>query len=415
MIEPLKRKPGARKTKDTACEVAGTKISETPTSPPSKHSRAPSVVWDIELDKSLCDDVPFTSIAPVSKLGSVVLDVTCQRWAKQLNTERGRFDIVESLPNNSHSNCNNELAASIGPSQSASQMNISLAVQEEKRSKYFEQAPRKHEAQAKLHEGPLDPCIPRSPSPPVQVEGAVPVEVLSPIQSPDVAGGYIQEEPQYAEQSLAGGFSFGDLDSLDKGRESCPAAATEHKSHLPYNAYDDIENFEPPGEYDCSREDDISLPHEYEGLFFEDDSDMDMDMDMDRERELEAEYTFCPGFELCDPRSDPDGIIQDELEMNEHCSYQQGEDEPNEVCGFEDSISISSDHGVDSNSIGQTPSNSEEEEQVHRFSQGRALLLGYSMHEVGHPGKARPSFPRLSVLEADVAKSLRDHWHPQRL
>ncbi|KAG5637832.1 hypothetical protein H0H81_003037 [Sphagnurus paluster] len=50
-----------------------------------------------------------------------------------------------------------------------------------------------------------------------------------------------------------------------------------------------------------------------------------------------------------------------------------------------------------------------------RFAQGRALLLGYS-NDLGLGSSQEPSLrPKVSLVEADVAKGLRNHWLPQRL
>jgi hypothetical protein len=376
---------------------------------PAKKSKASSIIWDIEVGKSLSRDDSAMPITP-TKRGSVVVDTGRHAWAKDFcekdAEKKGR----------SH-----EAPASIGPSQSASQGEIvspaKPAPEKGTRSKYFQtREPSTLKVQDKATTEPLVSLCSFNESSIGMVQ--VPTigdhaenttcldDIFMQNGSHDRESEFIQNELEYGEHTGA------DLFLLE---------ARDHdlhigENHLNYDEDDVLGDFAIFEEYQDLQNDDGQHVVYDEALL------VDQNHSKEARKQISDEYVSFPDeFELngyslegdayCDYFNDAVG--QGDLEMKESYDYSLGEKMlAEDDCTYDNEEPVDSCHQA-LGSVGRTDDDSSEELdefQTNRFSQGRALLLGCSTQL---EGRATPSF-RASA-EVDVVKHLRDHWLPQKL
>lgn len=381
---------GTQKVTKAECD------KEVMNSSPAKKPR--SIIWDIEVGKSLSRDDSSMPITP-TKRDSVVVDTGHHAWAKVLCEK----DTEEK--DRSH-----EAPTSIGPSQSASQGSPAKpALEKETRSKYFQTRKLSTlKAQDKTTTEPLvSLCsfnessigMVQVPSIDDYAENTTCLDNI-PMQngSHDKESEFIQNELEYIEHTRAEIFSLEARDhDLDIG-------------HLNYDEDDLMGDFAIFDEYqDLQNDDDQHVVY--------DEALVDQNSKEARKQILD-EYVSFPGeFELngCSLQGDAycdyfhDAVDQGDLEMKDSSLGEKMLAENN--CTYDNEEPVESYHDQALGSVGQTDDDSNEELdefQTDRFSQGRALLLGCSTQ-----GRATPSY-RASA-EVDVVKYLRDHWLPQKL
>ncbi|KAF8627191.1 hypothetical protein AX15_004509 [Amanita polypyramis BW_CC] len=405
---------------------------------PPKQSKAPSVVWDIELGKSLCNNDHSVSVSSV-KQGSITLDISHRTWAKQLcNVEQKTLcsPTLNPLPGivSGGGSDGGKVSSSIAPSQSASQRmttthSTKLAPEKENHSKYFQirDPSPTQEVQAKVDSEP-PPFIHSN-----ECHGEMNDVAMTEGQAENVlslendvtsnashgpASGFVQKELGDVEHILA------HLHALEPRYYYDFNAGVGHTDHLSYESYDVLETPETFAEQQgLGCEEETLSPYGCnDGLFAGENGEVA------RQQAVEV-YAPVPGeFELCgyliedDPQYDyPDGADgQEDLEMEDFCGHSQGRD-GSENCKSDfdgGSIIMNHDQSIESTSKVEAESiprtNDElDTPQTHRFSQGRALLLGCSIQEDGN--RRRNNHPMLSPAEVDVVKRLRDHWLPQKL
>ncbi len=383
------------------------------TSSPAKIS---SVVWDIELGKSLCKDdcsVPDTQ----KKQGSIVLNTSRHAWAEIV-----REGDAEKKGATVRSQDGSEAPSSIGPSQSVSQRKVKVSPakpmpEKETRSKYFQArdspTPKiRDKATAEplaslcsFNESSID--IVQVPMIEDHAEDKMCVDnVLEHNGDCDRAPKFMQKEFEFNEYIPADlSLEVRDQD-VHFGDKSLPYAEDDNQGDLAiFDGYQDLQI-----------DDDFFLEPGYDEAL-----PIDRDSEEVRMQVLDEYASFPDEFELdgclqqgdalCDYFNDDAG--QGHLEMEEFCEYSQNGNMPGNDCKFDGEESVVLDHDQAFESVNGTDDDSNEELedlQTDRFSQGRALLLGRS-----EQGKQRGTSSHLTSAEVDVVKRLRDHWLPQKL
>ncbi|KIL70126.1 hypothetical protein M378DRAFT_20616 [Amanita muscaria Koide BX008] len=425
-VKKSSKKKSKKKVDDASSKVSDIKSAPTPSSSPKKPSAA-SIVWDIELGKSLCSIDPPIFTAPAEKLGSVVLDVTRHSWAKLLDrrdTNQNKTPIVAMSRPGTGSKGESEALASIGPSQSASQIITKITspakrgLQEAHRSKYFQAEPTKPQYEIRA-ESTSPPSVPddvkhlpalEEYDQPAQETNAA-ADLQFPTEIPEVAPG-LQQEPRCNCQ-VATEVTVSPFDILDQ-EQDCTLGAEDVDDPI-WTGHEEINYFDDPFGEHVNLEDG-EIPVLEQDYFMNDATGWEL--------ELESGYNF---FQDCDFADDltqdhdclVSNAIHEDMEMDDCYDYVSIEGYEDPGCSeAEEAIGFDQNEDCETTGSGQCLSESserEDTEQVHRFSQGRALLSGCSVQEIRHSSKTPAQYPRLFLLEADVAKSLRDHWHPQRL
>ena len=400
------RESPKRTQKVTKAEIVTCDASRAASSP-AKKSKASSIIWDIEVGKSLSRDDSSMPITP-TKRGSVVVDTGHHAWANVLCEKDAE---KKGRPH--------EAPTSIGPSQSASQGEVVSsampAPEKGTRSKYFQtREPSTLNVQDKATTEPLVSLCSSNESsigmvqvPPIDdhAENTTCLDNIMQNGSHDGGSEFIQNELEYGEHIQADQFS---LEARDHDL---------HIGHLNYDEDDVLGDFAIFDEYQDLQNDNGQHVVYDEALFVDQNS-------KEARKQISDEHASFPGqFELngysqegdayCDYFNDAVG--QGDLEIKESCDYVLGEKMVVEHdCTYDNEEPVDSYHDQALGSVGRTDDDSSEEQDAfhtNRFSQGRALLLGCSTEST--QGRATPSY-RASA-EVDVVKHLRDHWLPQKL
>ena len=372
----------------------------------SSTEKRSSVVWDIELGKSLCKDdcsVPDTQ----KKQGSIVLNTSRHAWAKVANAGA----TVRSQDGS-------EAPSSISPSQSVSQRIAKVShpkpmPEKETHSKYFQarNSPTPEvrdkatmEPLASLcsfNESSIDivqvPMVEDHAEDTMRLDNA-----LEQNGGCDRAPGFMQKEFEFNEY-IPGDLSLEVRDQdIDFEEKSLPYAQDDNQGDFAiFDGYQDLQI-----------DDDFVLQPEYE---------YDEALPIGQEKQIMDEYASFPDefeFDGCVQQGDAfydysnDAVGQGNLEMEEFCDYSRNGNMPENDCTYgEESVALDHDQALESVNETDDDSGEELEElQTDRFSQGRALLLGRSKR-----GKRRATSSYLTSAEVDVVKRLRDHWLPQKL
>ena len=385
-----------------ACDVPNKEVMRA-TSSPAK-SKASSIVWDIELGKSLCKDDGSMS----NKRSTVILNTSHHAWAKVLCEK----DAEKTGPT-VRSQDDNEAPLSIGPSQSASQyMIVSPAMptpEEGTCSKYFQtHEPSTLEVQDKVAMEPLVSLCSFNESSIGTVQAPVigdHAENTKCLDNIFTQNGSHDREPEFMQNVLECDQHIqADVFSLE---------TRDHDLHIgeKYMNYDEgdvLGDFAIFDEYQDLHDDDGQRVYDKELV-------VDQNGEEARNQILEEYASFPDAFEpdgyslegdaYCDCFNDAAG--QEDIEMKEFCDYSRGENSLQGGRTYDNDEPVVLDPGL----VSGTEDDSNEELdalQTNCFSQGRALLLGCSAQ-----GRATPSY-RASA-EVDVVKHLRNHWLPQKL
>ncbi|KAK2466156.1 hypothetical protein APHAL10511_001798 [Amanita phalloides] len=370
--------------------------------------KAPSIIRDITHDNAN----PCSASVASHKQGSVFLDTTRHVWANAMckSDAEKKGTAIRSQ----------EKCETIGPSQSASQC---IIVPPEKldgnRSKYFlSRVQPTRQAQDMTQELLVSLCSFQDESSDDvarmsmedQIEKVIlpenactqNVQVSQPLQR-ELA--YDEVKPADVTHDSAQEFAQRELD-YDEHMPIDPHllqpdaldgdTSDRWVGYLPCSEFGDLENHE----HHQDLHNDILDQNRSNDAFF-----IDENSDAAGEQMLEEDNTAPDDFHEFTAEGDPcRGHFNNDGEFYDYC---QAEGVPNEEPIVLDR---------DSSSIGEADASSSEELnsfQVDQFYQGRAMLLGCTVHESG--GQRRVASNYLASAEVDVVKRLRDHWHPRRL
>ncbi|KAF8351529.1 hypothetical protein F5887DRAFT_212977 [Amanita rubescens] len=393
--------------------VPNKKVIEATSSP----ARISSVVWDIELGKSLCKDdcsAPDTQ----KKQGSIVLNTSRHAWARV-----AREGDAEKKGATVPSRDGSEAPSTIGPSQSVSQRIVKVSPakpipDEETHSKYFQARTSPiPKVQEKATTEPLASLCSFNES---SID-IVQVPMIEDLAEDTMCLGNVLEQngdcdtmPEFMQKE----FEINEYIPADPSLEVGDQDVHFEEKSLSYAEDDnqrDLAIFND-GYQDLQIDDDFFLQPGYDEALHIDRASEEV------RKQISDEYASFPDeFELdgCLQEGDTfhdyfnDAAGRGNLEMEEICDYSQNGNMPENDCIYDDEQSVNLDHDQAFESVNGTDDDSNEELeelQTDRFSQGRALLFGRSGQ-----GKQRATSSHLTSAEVDVVKRLRDHWLPQKL